>query len=38
MLGQVSVVSRYAEALGGITLIAIGARILAEHQVLAFLS
>jgi len=38
MLGHVSVVSRYAEALGGITLIAIGARILAEHQVLAFLS
>jgi putative Mn2+ efflux pump MntP len=33
-MGHVSVVSRYAELLGGATLIGIGVKILAEHQSL----
>ena len=35
MAGHVSAVSRYAELLGGATLIAIGLKILVDHQVLA---
>ena len=36
-IGHVSVISRYAEVLGGLTLIAIGLKILAEHQAFPFL-
>lgn len=38
MAGHVSAVSRYAEILGGLTLIAIGIKILADHQALPFFS
>ncbi|MFZ5428533.1 MAG: manganese efflux pump MntP family protein [Thermodesulfobacteriota bacterium] len=38
MVGHVSVISRYAEILGGVTLVGIGAKILHEHQALPFLS
>jgi len=37
-LGHVTVISRYAEFLGGATLIVIGLKMLADHQALPFLS
>lgn len=38
MAGHVSAVSRYAEVLGGVTLIGIGVKILVEHDALTLLS
>jgi putative Mn2+ efflux pump MntP len=38
LVGRVAVISRYAEVLGGVVLVFIGLRILAEHQALPYFS